>query len=419
MSLGGGASPGMQIAMQYAINKGVVVLAAAGNNGDDRQRARVSGRVPRGDRGRRVRREPHAGARSRTPAATSTSAHRATASCRRGRRRRRSYAVASGTSMATPYASAEAALIISENHTLSVVRGDVDPRVTARDAGAAGRRSGLRARADRPRRGGARGDAADRRATARRATGTGSSGRREACARTGRPSSTAASSARRDPRRSPRRARRAATATGSSSANGAVFAFGDARFYGGVNGLALHAPIVGMAATPSGRGYILLGADGGIFTFGDAHFYGSTGGMHLNARVLDLAMTASGHGYWFVAADGGVFSFGDAHFHGSTGAHAPRRAGDVDRELDRRPRLLAGRVRRRHLRVRRAVRGQPARPPQSESAVRTRRRCACGRSRRTTATTSSGSTARSPSFGTARFFGSASPAGSVDLMLAP
>ena len=74
-----------------------------------------------------------------------------------------------------------------------------------------------------------------------------------------------------------------------------------------------------MAATPTGRGYILLGADGGIFTFGDARFYGSTGGMHLNARVLDLAMTADGHGYWFVAADGGVFTFGDAPFHGSTG----------------------------------------------------------------------------------------------------
>ena len=81
----------------------------------------------------------------------------------------------------------------------------------------------------------------------------------------------------------------------------------------------LSSPIVGMAATPSGHGYILLGADGGIFTFGNARFHGSTGGMHLNARVLDLAMTANGKGYWFVAADGGVFTFGNARFHGSTG----------------------------------------------------------------------------------------------------
>ena len=36
-------------------------------------------------------------------------------------------------------------------------------------------------------------------------------------------------------------------------------------------------PIVGMAATPTGRGYWLVASDGGIFTFGDASFHGSTG----------------------------------------------------------------------------------------------------------------------------------------------
>jgi hypothetical protein len=104
-----------------------------------------------------------------------------------------------------------------------------------------------------------------------------------------------------------------------AAADGAVYAFGDAKYHGSMAGHRLSSPIVGMAATPSGNGYILLGADGGIFTFGDAHFYGSTGGMRLNARVLDLAMTPNGGGYWFVAADGGVFSFGNAPFHGSTG----------------------------------------------------------------------------------------------------
>ena len=75
-----------------------------------------------------------------------------------------------------------------------------------------------------------------------------------------------------------------------------MYAFGDARYYGSMAGHRLSSPIVGMAATPTGRGYILLGADGGIFTFGNAHFYGSTGGMHLNARVLDLAITAERQG---------------------------------------------------------------------------------------------------------------------------
>ena len=40
----------------------------------------------------------------------------------------------------------------------------------------------------------------------------------------------------------------------------------------------LVSPIVGMAPTPSGKGYWLVASDGGVFTFGDAHFYGSLGG---------------------------------------------------------------------------------------------------------------------------------------------
>ena len=145
----------------------------------------------------------------------------------------------------------------------------------------------------------------------------------------------------------------------------------------------------------TGKGYILLGADGGIFTFGDAHFYGSTGGMHLNAPVLDLAMTpdrarllvrrgrrrrvlvrrravprldrqhaprragdvddarpTNGQGYWMVAADGGIFAF-NVPFEGSM-----------------------------------PVGARPVRLP-----VRARR-CACVRCRRATATTCSAPTAR-------------------------
>jgi type VII secretion-associated serine protease mycosin len=104
------------------------------------------------------------------------------------------------------------------------------------------------------------------------------------------------------------------------AADGAVHAFGDAAFHGSVQSLRLNAPIVGMAATSSGHGYWLLGRDGGIFSFGDASFFGSTGGMILNQPVVDMAPTASGRGYWLVASDGGVFAFGDARFHGSTGA---------------------------------------------------------------------------------------------------
>ena len=37
-----------------------------------------------------------------------------------------------------------------------------------------------------------------------------------------------------------------------------------------MGGVALRVPIVGMAATPDGKGYWLAGHDGGVFSFGDA-----------------------------------------------------------------------------------------------------------------------------------------------------
>ena len=95
------------------------------------------------------------------------------------------------------------------------------------------------------------------------------------------------------------------------AADGGIFSFGDARFYGSTGAMHLNQPIVGMAASHSGHGYWLVAADGGIFSFGDARFYGSTGAMHLNQPIVGMAATPSGGGYWLVASDGGIFSFGD------------------------------------------------------------------------------------------------------------
>ena len=118
--------------------------------------------------------------------------------------------------------------------------------------------------------------------------------------------------------------------------DGGVFNFGDAGFYGnpytlGLTGLTgshpLDQPIVGMAATPDGKGYWLVARDGGIFNFGDAGFYGNpytdgltglTGSHPLSAPIVGMAATTDGKGYWLVGADGGVFNFGDAGFYGST-----------------------------------------------------------------------------------------------------
>ena len=93
----------------------------------------------------------------------------------------------------------------------------------------------------------------------------------------------------------------------AAPAANSVVPFGDAPL--GVNALAgLNAPIVGMAATPDGRGYWLVAADGGIFSYGDAHFFGSTGNITLNQPVVGMAATPDGLGYWLVASDGGIFS---------------------------------------------------------------------------------------------------------------
>ena len=89
--------------------------------------------------------------------------------------------------------------------------------------------------------------------------------------------------------------------------NGAVTAFGEAQDLGDLSTMTLNKPIVDMATTPSGNGYWLVASDGGIFSFGDAQFHGSTGAMTLNKPITSVVQTRSG--YDLVAEDGGVFNF--------------------------------------------------------------------------------------------------------------
>jgi hypothetical protein len=114
----------------------------------------------------------------------------------------------------------------------------------------------------------------------------------------------------------------AATPTGKGywrvAADGGVLTAGDAHFYGSASRYA-HAPVVAIASTRSGHGYWLTDSSGAVFAFGDAAFHGSMGGQHLNRPVVGMAATPNGSGYWLVASDGGIFAFGAA-FHGSTGA---------------------------------------------------------------------------------------------------
>jgi hypothetical protein len=70
-----------------------------------------------------------------------------------------------------------------------------------------------------------------------------------------------------------------------------VYAFGDARGFGGTGNLAQ--PVVGLATSPKGGGYWLVARDGGIFAFGDSRFYGSTGNVRLNQPIVGMTATSA------------------------------------------------------------------------------------------------------------------------------
>ena len=84
-----------------------------------------------------------------------------------------------------------------------------------------------------------------------------------------------------------------------------------------------------MATTPDGDGYWLVGADGGVFSFGDAGYYGSIPGLggtdhYSNGgsyQITGIASTPDGKGYWLVGSDGDVYAFGDAAYLGGAPSH--------------------------------------------------------------------------------------------------
>ncbi|MDQ3661087.1 MAG: hypothetical protein M3454_08550 [Actinomycetota bacterium] len=104
----------------------------------------------------------------------------------------------------------------------------------------------------------------------------------------------------------------AATPTGKGywllSRNGAVKAFGDARYRGGARKYSGRA--VTVAPTPTGKGYWILARGGRVIALGDADHFGGMRGS--GSRWTDLALTPTGAGYLLFSAAGGVAAFGDA-----------------------------------------------------------------------------------------------------------
>ena len=75
--------------------------------------------------------------------------------------------------------------------------------------------------------------------------------------------------------------------------------------------------IAGIAGTPDGRGYWLVGKNGAVYHFGDAANHGSLAGGKASADIVGIAVSPDGAGYWLVSAKGAVSHFGDAVFAGS------------------------------------------------------------------------------------------------------
>ncbi|HET9173755.1 MAG TPA: hypothetical protein VFN56_00560, partial [Candidatus Saccharimonadales bacterium] len=124
-------------------------------------------------------------------------------------------------------------------------------------------------------------------------------------------------------------------------ADGGVFTFGDAGYYNSLPalmakagqtdpyGVSSHERITGIASTPDGKGYLLVGSDGGVFTFGDAQFRGSMykdsqgAQISFSGMITGISVDDSNGGYALVASDGGVFNFGipSSHFYGAATSH--------------------------------------------------------------------------------------------------
>ena len=104
------------------------------------------------------------------------------------------------------------------------------------------------------------------------------------------------------------------------AADGGIFSFGDARSTGpwGPGPQPAHC---GHGRHPDGRGLLVRGRRRRHLLFRRRRVPRLDGGQSSTSPMVGMAATPTGRGYWFVAADGGIFSFGDA---GSTARWATR-----------------------------------------------------------------------------------------------
>ena len=97
----------------------------------------------------------------------------------------------------------------------------------------------------------------------------------------------------------------------TTAADGGVFAFGKAQFFGGLAERSLYRPVIDLLSTPDGAGYLLVAADGAVYAKGAANFRGSLANNGVSSSLIVAAeQTVDGKGYWLVSQRGKIFTFG-------------------------------------------------------------------------------------------------------------
>ncbi len=101
------------------------------------------------------------------------------------------------------------------------------------------------------------------------------------------------------------------------------------------------------------NGYDMVASDGGIFSFGNVPFCGSTGGLALNAPIVGMAQAPNTGGYWLVGLRRRRLRLQRRRLLRLHGWSAPQQTDCRHGGDPRRRGLLARRVRRRDLYLRR------------------------------------------------------------------
>ncbi|HET9730673.1 MAG TPA: S8 family serine peptidase, partial [Acidimicrobiia bacterium] len=312
LSLGGGPSPGIQTAMQYALAHNVVVVAAGGNDYLNGNTPTYPAAYPEAIAVAAVDHNLQRASFSNTGSYIDIAAPGDSIWSLWGQGPTQ-YALASGTSMATPYVAAAAALVVAINPSLTAAEITTVLEATATDLWPSGVDHWY-----------GHGLVNPRKAVARAMPYPVNRGGRGngywITTINGRVKAFGHAQWYGDMRYYSASAPTIASAPMSDGSgywlvgiDGTVAHFGHARFFGDLHGRRV-VPIVAFAATPSNQGYMLVARNGHVFAFGDAQFYGSLGFVP-RSPIRSVQFTSTGLGYFITTADGSVYAFGDARGH--------------------------------------------------------------------------------------------------------